>query len=263
MTLSSYMETPDPSVKTDWPMRRALAGLRRLGVAVLDQLYPPVCLNCEAPAAQTDGLCSSCFSLMRPITAPLCLRLGIPFEFSLGPDGVSAEAVADPPPFARARAAVVYNEVARTLVSRLKYGDRPEIARFCARLMAGAGHELWGGSPGVLVPVPLHPRRRRERRYNQSAEVALQLARLTGVAAELSLVRRTKQTRQQVGLSSEGRLRNVRGAFAVDPELPIRPTGRRVILVDDVYTTGATTKAVTRVLLRAGVEQVDVITFAR
>ncbi|WP_248305162.1 ComF family protein [Devosia sp. 1566] len=261
--LLAYMESQEPSVKSQWLARGAVAGMRWLGLAVLDQLYPPVCLRCEAPTAHSDGLCAGCFAQLRPISAPLCPRLGIPFEFSLGADAVSAEALADPPPFERARAAVVYNEVARTLISRLKYRDRPELAKFCARLMASAGHELWAGKPAVLVPVPLHRRRQRERRYNQSAEMALHLSRLTGVVADLSLVSRIKPTRQQVGLSSTGRQRNVQGAFAVHPDLPVRLAGRRVVLVDDVYTTGATTKAVTRVLLRAGVEQVDVITFAR
>ncbi|SEQ31006.1 comF family protein [Devosia sp. YR412] len=229
---------------------------------LLDIAYPPVCLNCDAPTAAPDVLCANCFHRLRPITAPLCPVLGLPFEVSLGPDMLSAEAIADPPPFSRARSAVVYNEVARTLVSRLKYGDRPELARFCARLMAGAGHELWPGNP-ILVPVPLHPTRQRERRYNQSAELAQALGKYTGLAVDTDLVRRIRKTRQQVGLSGDGRQRNVAGAFAVHPDMLLRSKGRRVVLVDDVYTTGATTKAVTRVLLKGGAESVDVMSFAR
>jgi ComF family protein len=148
------------------------------------------------------------------------------------------------------------------VVSRLKYGDRPELARFCARLMAGAGHELWAGAP-LLVPVPLHPARQRERRYNQSAELARALGRSTGLRVDSDLVRRTRKTRQQVGLSGDGRQRNVAGAFAAHPDILLRAQGKRVVLVDDVYTTGATVKAVTRTLLKAGVEAVDVVTFAR
>jgi ComF family protein len=229
---------------------------------VLDLAYPPVCLNCEAPTATPDTLCSDCFKLLRPITAPLCPVLGLPFEVSLGPGTLSAEALADPPPFARARSAVSYGEVAATIVSRLKYGDRPELARFCARLMAGAGHELWADAP-ILVPVPLHPARQRERRFNQSAELAQAIGRLTGLKVDAGLVQRTRRTRQQVGLSGDGRQRNVAGAFAVHPDVLVRTRGRRVVLVDDVYTTGATVKAVTRTLNRAGVEAVDVVTFAR
>ena len=229
---------------------------------LLDLAYPPVCLNCEAPTATPDGLCPDCFRALRPITAPHCPVLGLPFEVSLGPDTLSAEALADPPPFGRARSAVIYGDVAATIVSRLKYGDRPELARFCARLMAGAGHELWDGAP-ILMPVPLHPARQRERRFNQSSELARELGRLTGLSVDAGLVRRSRKTRQQVGLSGDGRQRNVAGAFAAHPDILVRARGRRVVLVDDVYTTGATVKAVTRTLRKAGVEAIDVVTFAR
>ncbi|MBU1307275.1 MAG: ComF family protein [Alphaproteobacteria bacterium] len=256
------MESNDDLVKRRRFGEHLSAGARQLGLGLLDPLYPPTCLNCEAPLATPDTLCAACFAQLRPISDPLCPRLGLPFAADIGPDAISAEAMADPPPFGRARAAVVYDEIAGTLVSRLKYGDRPELARFCARLMAGAGHELWQGGP-VLVPVPLHPARQWSRRYNQSAELALALGKLTGLAVDTSLVRRARKTRQQVGLSGEGRQRNVAGAFAAHAEVLVRAAGRRVVLVDDVYTTGATTKAVTRTLLRAGVEAVDVMTFAR
>lgn len=256
------MESEEGLVKTEVWGSRALDGARRAATVLLDLVYPPTCLNCEAPTAAPDSLCASCFQSLRPITAPLCPILGLPFEVSLGPDAVSAEALADPPPFGRARAAVIYNDVARTLVSRLKYGDRPELARFCARLMAGAGHELWEGAP-ILVPVPLHPARHRQRRYNQSAELARAIGSIVGLEVDPLLVRRIRKTRQQVGLSEDGRQRNVAGAFAVHPDMLARSRGRRIVLVDDVYTTGATTKTVTRTLLRAGAESVDVISFAR
>jgi ComF family protein len=262
VALSPLMESADELVKSESLSRRLGRGLRRAGSMLLDLAYPPVCLNCDAPTATPDTLCVKCFKDLRPITAPLCPVLGLPFEVSLGEGALSAEAIADPPPFDRARAAVLYNDVARMVVSRLKYGDRPELARFCARLMAGAGHELWDGAP-ILVPVPLHPARQWERRYNQSAELAVALGKITGLAVDTSLVRRSRKTRQQVGLSGDGRARNVQGAFAVHPDIPVRAKGRRVVLVDDVYTTGATTKAVTRVLKRGGVESVDVMTFAR
>ena len=256
------MESESGLVKTpSWPLR--LAGLaRQAGAAIADLLYPPTCLGCSSPVTTPDALCARCFAGLKPITAPLCPRLGIPFAAALGDGAVSAEAVVDPPPFERARAALVYNEGARQLVSRLKYGDRPELARLCGRLMAGAGHELWADAP-VLVPVPLHPRRLRERRYNQSAELARAVGAITGLPVEAGAVRRHRQTRQQVGLSGDARQRNVAGAFSVEPDRRHRIAGRRVVVVDDVYTTGATVKAVTRTLLRAGASAVDVITFAR
>ncbi|RYE88712.1 MAG: ComF family protein [Hyphomicrobiales bacterium] len=242
--------------------RRAGAVLKRLGTGVLDQLYPPGCLHCDAPVGTADALCASCFTQLRPITAPLCPRLGIPFEVSLGPDALSAEAIADPPPFDRSRSAVLYNGVARKLVSRLKYGDRPELALFCARLMASAGHEFWDSGP-VLLPVPLHPWRQFTRRYNQSTELARLLATLTGAAVDPLLVRRRKNTRRQVGLTADARARNVAGAFEARPDILARVKGRPVVIVDDVITTGSTVKAVTRALQKAGVERIDVLSFAR
>ncbi len=234
----------------------------RIGAALLDQLYPPTCLACDGPVARAHALCAGCFARLRPITSPLCPRLGVPFEVSLGPDVLSAEAIADPPPFDRARSAVLYNEIARTIVARLKYSDRPELARFCARLMVGAGRELLGDEP-VLVPVPLHRSRQFKRLYNQSAELSREVAKLTGLRVDETLVRRVKATRQQVGLSADARQRNVAGAFRADADLAARLRGRPVLIVDDVITTGATIRALTRTLRAAGAEKVDVLSFAR
>ena len=256
------MERGTLLVKTGEVFGRAAHLPRRVGRVVLDALYPPLCLNCEAAVADSDALCATCFKQLRVITAPLCPRLGIPFQISLGPDALSAEAIADPPPFDRSRSAVIYNDVARAVVARMKYGDRPELARFCGRLMVGAGTELWTNRP-ILVPVPLHPLRQIGRRYNQSLELARVIARQTGLSVDPGLVRRVKRTKQQVGLSAEARGRNVAGAFAAHAEILARTRGRPVVIVDDVITTGSTIKAVTRVLQRAGVARVDVISFAR
>ena len=240
----------------------ALRPLRWLGGVLLDTLYPPACLSCDAPVGSADALCSDCFRALRPITDPMCPVLGIPFEVSLGPGVLSAEAIADPPPYDRPRSAVIYNAAALALVGKLKYGDRPELARFCARLMVQAGHELLLGD-AVLVPVPLHRTRQFARRYNQSAELARALAALTGLEVDTGLVRRRKATRQQVGLSGDARRRNVAGAFEPFPGTSSRLKGRRAIIVDDVITTGATVAAVTRALKAGGATGIDVLSFAR
>jgi ComF family protein len=254
------MESQSGVVKAP-PWGGAVRFGRRVGGALLDLLYPPVCLHCEAAIAEADGLCAACFRLLRPISMPYCPVLGLPFEVSLGPGAVSAQAIADPPPFRRARSAVLYNEVARKLVARLKYGDRPELARFCGGLMAHAGRELIADRP-VIVPVPLHRSRHFERRYNQSLELARVVARLSGLRVAPELARRTRRTRQQVGLSAEARERNVAGAFTIGAGAA-RLAGRPVLLVDDVITTGSTVTALTRAFKRAGVEHVDVLSFAR
>lgn len=235
---------------------------RRAGGMVLDQLYPPACLSCDAPVDRAGGLCAVCWRQLRPITAPYCTRLGLPFEVQIGPDAVSAEAIARPPPFDRTRAAVVYNDLARALVSRLKYGDRPEIAQFLARMIVTGCAELFEDD-AVLVPVPLHRWRQWRRRYNQSTELARAISHLTGHEVSPLLAMRQRRTRQQVGLSRDQRARNVAGAFAGAPDLVERSGGRRLVIVDDVVTTGATVDALTRALRRAGADKIDVVSFAR
>lgn len=242
--------------------RLALAGVVRAGREVLDRLYPPVCLHCGAHLNQAHGLCAHCWAGLRPITKPYCPVLGLPFEVDFGPEALSAEAIADPPPFQRARSAVVYNDVSQALVSGLKFSDRTELAHFCAGLMVGACAEVLEGDP-ILVAVPLHRRRQWQRRYNQSALLARALATATGLEADPFLVARSRPTRQQVGLSAAQRQRNVQGAFIAHPEFLSRSRGRRIIVVDDVMTTGSTLKAVTHALRRAGADQIDVISFAR
>jgi ComF family protein len=128
--------------------------------------------------------------------------------------------------------------------------------------MVSAGAAFWAERP-ILVPVPLHRVRQLSRRYNQSAELARALARLTGATVDSGLVSRVKRTRQQVGLSADARQRNVAGAFVARPDAAARAGDRRVVIVDDVITTGSTVNAVTKALKKAGIDKIDVISFAR
>lgn len=240
----------------------AAAGAGRVGAGLLDLLYPPTCLACSAPIGRHDALCPACFRALRPISRPFCPRLGLPFETDPGPGAISAAAMAEPPPFRRARAALVYNDIARLVVARMKYGDHPELARFCARLMLGAGAEFWADRP-VLVPVPMHRARVFRRHFNQALEIARELSRLTGLDIDPSLVRRGRATRAQVGLSGRARRRNLQGAFMADQSRAAKLGSRPVLLIDDVVTTGATARAVTLALNRAGIDNIDVLSFAR
>ncbi len=243
------------------------SALKRAGVAALDLLYPPVCLACRRAIGVHGGLCPNCWSAMRFIERPYCERLGTPFETDLAANEsgriVSAAALADPPVFARARAVARFEDgPARTLVHRLKYGDRGELAGPMGRWMARAGAELLGEAD-LLVPVPLHRLRLAHRRFNQSAALARAVSALSGVPLKNDLLTRVKPTPPQVGLTRRLRAMNVQGAFQVSPERRIELTERRVVLVDDVMTSGATMNAAARILLRAGAKQVDALVFAR
>jgi ComF family protein len=172
------------------------------------------------------------------------------------------QAIAAPPAYSRARAAVCYDDVARKLVHALKYGDRMDLAPMIGRWMTRAGHELLGDAD-ALLPVPLHWRRLWTRRFNQSAALAEHISRESGVAIAHAALKRVKATAQQVGLSRRDRATNVAGAFKVPAGAKPEVAGRRLILIDDVLTSGSTSDACARALLRAGAAQVDVLVFAR
>ena len=227
----------------------------------LDIALPTLCVSCREPV-DGEGVCAECWAKLSFIAPPYCPRLGIPFVYDPGPELLSMEAIANPPAYTRARAAVRYDDVARTLVHALKYQDRTDLAPAMGRWMARAGQELLGEAD-VMVPVPLHWRRGWSRRYNQSGALARVISRQTGVKLASEALRRVRATEQQIGLSRSQRASNVQGAFKVAPERAAEIEGRRVVLVDDVLTSGATTDACARALLRAKAAQVDVLVFAR
>jgi ComF family protein len=241
--------------------KRAGEGVRAVLRATLDLALPRLCAVCREPV-DGQGLCPACWSKLSFISRPYCERLGIPFVYDPGPGILSMEAIADPPAYQRSRAAVRFDEVSRALVHALKYGDRLDLAPMMGRWLANAGRELLGDAD-ALVPVPLHWRRRWARRFNQSAVLAAAVSAASGVPVAADVLKRVKATAQQVGLSRAERATNVQGAFRVPPENKGAIAGRRLVLVDDVLTSGATVEGSARALLRAGAANVDVLVFAR
>jgi ComF family protein len=245
------------------PRRERLMGRLRAALRVtLDIALPPLCPVCRALIGDQGGLCAGCWSKLSFIAPPYCPRLGIPFAFDPGPGVLSMEAIADPPAYGRARAAVRYDDIARALIHAFKYSDRLDLAPTLGRWMAQAGRDLLAEAEG-LVPVPLHWRRLWARRFNQAAALARVIAQESGVPILPDALARVRSTRQQVGLSQAERSTNVQGAFQVGPHGRPLVRGRRLVLVDDVLTSGATTDTCTRALLRAGAASVDVLVFAR
>ncbi|MDE2065834.1 MAG: ComF family protein [Bradyrhizobium sp.] len=227
----------------------------------LDIALPTLCVACREPVSG-EGVCAKCWAKLSFIAPPFCPRLGIPFVYDPGPGLLSMEAIANPPAYQRARAAVRYDDVARALVHALKYQDRTDLAPAMGRWMARAGHELLGEAD-ALVPVPLHWRRGWSRRYNQSGALARVIGRQSGVKLACEALRRVRPTQQQIGLSRSERADNVQGAFKIATDRKADVAGRRVVLIDDVLTSGATVDACARALLRAKAAQVDVLVFAR
>ena len=192
----------------------------------------------------------------------MCDGCGSPFDHDQGLGARCAACMARPRQFDRARAACVYDETSRDLVLKLKHGDRPDLGRLFAHWLSRAGAELLADADAI-TPVPLHPRRLFARRYNQAAEIARPLARLAHVRYLPDVLARVQPTQGQGGRSAIGRRQNVQGAFTAPLARRQLIQDRRIVLVYDVFTTGATAEACSRALIQAGARAVDVLAVAR
>jgi ComF family protein len=228
--------------------------------AVLDLLFPPHCIGCRAQVAE-EGFCASCWSQITFLDGPGCACCGLPFPVALEGENFCAACLTKPPAFDSARAIFTYDEKSRGAVLALKHADRLDLVPGFARWLARSGRAVLEGSD-VVIPVPLHPWRLWRRRYNQSAELARRLARDWKLAYAPSALVRSRPTPSQGAMASaRARRRNVLGAFKVpDPDLI---AGKRILLLDDVLTTGATVQACCRALKRAGASHVHVLALAR
>lgn len=236
--------------------------LYELASQVPELLVPSTCLTCDRFVDKQGGCCPNCWGQMRFVTKPLCPVMGSPFSIDMGDSFLSAEAIANSPPFDKLRTVLLYDDLARKLISSIKYSDRADLLRWVANWMHIAGKEIIE-EVDAIIPIPLHPSRLRQRRFNQAGELANQLARMNNKDFLSDTLIRKKPTRQQVGLTESQRARNVSGAFVVPEEMKIQLKGRRVLLIDDVYTTGATAKAATRALKRGCASHINVLVFAK
>ena len=256
------MTHPTPATNGPVPEPPGPAPLRRLAALALDTLLPPQCLGCGTAVHGPAALCPACWGSTVFLGPPQCAACGLPFEYAMDEGTLCGACTRDPPPFRRARAAMAYGDVSRGLLLAFKHGDRTDAAPAFGRWLARAGAELIADAE-VMAPVPLHWTRLFARRYNQAALLAQAVGRAAGLEVVADLVVRRRRTPSQGRLGPAARRRNLRGAFAVRPRHTAAIRGRRVLLIDDVLTTGATAAACTRVLLRAGAGAVDVLTLAR
>lgn len=245
-------------------VRAALRQAARLAGGVIDLLLPPQCPTCDAIVDRPGRLCPDCFRATSFITEPCCRHCGVPFAHAaLGaPDGCCPTCRADLPLFDRARAAFRYDDQARRVLLPFKHGDRVDLARALAPAMARAGAALLRDAE-ILVPVPLHRSRLFARRYNQAALLARAVGRIAGRPVAVDALRRLRRTESLGHLTAAQRAAEVADAFAVAPRRLALVAGRRVLLFDDVLTSGATTGACAAALRTAGARAVDVLVAAR
>lgn len=228
---------------------------------MLDFALPPRCPGCGAITGEPHRFCVECWRSLTFLGEPCCGRCGLPFDYGGADEAWCGLCLAEPPSFDRLRAAVAYGEVSRQVALKLKYSGRPGLAGTLAHFMLR--HVAPGGDDALLVPVPLHRWRIWSRGYNQAALIASALSRRTGLPAGLDLLSRVRATPPLRGLGRRERALAVRGAFRVPAEARGRLAGRRIVLVDDVYTSGATASACARVLKRAGAGPVEILCWAR
>ena len=233
--------------------------LHRLGRVLVDGVLPPRCLACGEIVAEPDTLCGQCWGGMTFFAPPWCAVCGLPFPYPVG-EAMCGACARDRPAFDQARAVLRYDKNSRHLVLALKHADQTHMARAFGRWMCRAGREMLDNAD-LLVPVPLHWTRLVWRRFNQAALLAQAIRKAGGPPVAPDWLVRRRRTPPQGHLGPGARERNVRAAFAVRSERSF--AGKRVVIIDDVMTTGATIAECARVLRRAKAASVSVLTLAR
>lgn len=236
------------------------AALRRLGRTVVDGVLPPRCLNCGTTVGEPQSLCGTCWAAITFFAPPCCAVCGLPFAHPMGEGAICGDCARRHPSWDIARAVLRYDRHSRRLVLMLKHGDQTHLAAAFGRWMHRAGGEVLAGAD-LLMPVPLHWTRLVSRRFNQSALLAQAIRGAGGPPIAADWLVRQRRTPSQGTLGPLARARNVRGAFALRRGRSV--IGKRVVLIDDVLTTGATAEECARVLRRAGAAHVGVLVLAR
>ena len=232
---------------------------------ILNFLLPPRCMCCGKVLFDENGVCPECFNKITFISAPYCAHCGLPFSdaSAAGKQMLCPACMQEKKPLFRLqRAAIKYDYFSKKTILAFKFMDKTENAKVFAKWLKLAGKDIFNLGADVLIPVPLHYRRLIKRRYNQSALLAKELSLLTGLKADMLSLCKIKATKPQAKFSNRNsRIKNIKGAFKV--KNPENIKDKRVVLIDDVFTTGSTARECAKALLNAGAKSVDVLTVAK
>ncbi len=240
-----------------------ISGLfRKSGQVVLDGLFPPQCPNCQDSVGTVGTLCANCWGKVTFISHPICYGCGLPFEYDMDEQALCGNCIRSRPSFERAISVLQYDENSRDMILAFKHGDQTDQATSFASWMVRAGQDILQNNP-CLIPVPLHRKRLLKRRYNQAALLAREIANQTNLECDLINLQRIRHTDSQGTKNLKARHRNVKGAFHLTSDGVRKLTGRHVVLIDDVYTTGATLEECAKTLLPEGIQSVSALTLGR
>ena len=223
-----------------------------------DIILPPKCLCCSESVQQQGTICGNCYLGLNVIGKHKCHKCGLPFEFDMGEKALCHSCTQEKPRYTMARAYCTYEKVGADIAVKLKFSDKTHLAPYMARMLKIAGSNLLD-KVDVIAPIPLYHTRKMRRKYNQAALLAQNLAKISGIEYQPFLLRRVRNTKKQTTLPKNQRMKNMEGAFAVNKNAQ----GKKILLVDDVMTTGATINAAAIALKDTGAKKVYGLVFAR
>ncbi|KPJ58015.1 MAG: hypothetical protein AMJ42_04085 [Deltaproteobacteria bacterium DG_8] len=232
--------------------------------SLIEFIFPPICSICgrSFSSEKEIGICPHCLSQIKYIGSPLCSKCGKPFYSELPADHLCGDCLTKKRYFNRARAVGYYDGILRKAIHLLKYKLNNNLAFPLGNLMVNRMQSFLSGAPyQLIIPVPLHPKRLRERGFNQALSLARFISKKYNIPLDVYTLARRRQTKPQVGLSKQERKDNVRGAFLLLKSDKV--IDKDILLVDDVYTSGNTVEECSKVLMKAGADRVDVLTLAR
>lgn len=230
--------------------------------AFFDLVLPPKCLACNTDVFQQGSICGNCYQGLQTIGQHKCHKCGLPFEFDMGNKAICASCSYEKPRYDMARAYCKYEGVGGDIAVKLKFSDKTHLAPYMAKMMKLAGDGLLHKTD-IIAPIPLHYSRKLRRKYNQASLLAKNLARISGLEYQPFLLKRTRNTEKQTTLPKSARKKNMRDAFIVRPEYAEKIEGKKILLIDDVMTTGATIEAAAVALKVTGAKKVYGLVFAR